>query len=142
MAPYYGEAQVLFLVFGLNLLSIFFNGWICGKIFSYLCIRGFYPHMTITLTLLVIATVFTLIAGILQILCMVKRTERYLLISRILTICAAIFAIASIFYLYDNVLNGIWSQRISLLIAGMVLGISIYQLSNIFYVRLENRKTA
>ncbi|VDN96891.1 unnamed protein product [Rodentolepis nana] len=85
MAPCYGEAQALILVFGLNLFSIFCDGWIWGKIFYVLCLRGFYPYTTTTLTLLIIATVFTLIAGILQILCMVKQTERYLLTSRILT---------------------------------------------------------
>nr|CUU98879.1 hypothetical transcript [Hymenolepis microstoma] len=98
------------------------------------------------MALLVIATISTLLAGILQTICMVKHTERYLMPSRILTLCASIFCVASIFYYYDHVFqralrHPVWSQHIAGFVAGITTGLSIYQMTNAIYDTIENRKS-
>lgn len=142
MQSYYGEAQVLYIVFFLNCFAIAYKGWLCGEIYSDLCLKFFDPYIPITLACLVVTTVFTLIAGLLQTLSMFKQTEKYILASRILTMCAAIFGIAGIFYYYDHLGLRLWGQHIAGFTTGMIAGVAVYQLANILYEKLENRKTA
>ncbi|VDO01505.1 unnamed protein product [Rodentolepis nana] len=138
MVPYYGEALVLYSAFVLQLVAISSEGWICGRIYSNCFLNEPHPFTSITLALLVIATIFTLIAAILQTICIVKHTERYLLYSKISTFCAAIFGVAGIFYYFDLFFKQYWSQHIAGFVAGITTGLSAYQMTNVFQEVFEN----
>ncbi|VDO02602.1 unnamed protein product [Rodentolepis nana] len=140
MVLFYGETPVLLIVFLFNLFTIPSNGWVCGRLFSDLCLDQYDTSAIIVLSLLVIATVFSLIAAILQILCMVKLTYRYLLPSRIFSLCAALCAMASIFYYYEEFIQPSWSQDIALHVSGMISGLAIFQIANFIYVKVANGK--
>ncbi|VDO02497.1 unnamed protein product [Rodentolepis nana] len=138
MVLFYGETPVLFIVFLLNLFAIPSNGWICTWLYSEFCLEVYESSPIIVLTLLFLATVFSLLATILQILCILKLTYRYLLPSRILSLCAALCGMASLFYYYAEFLIPVWSQKIALHVAGMISALSIYQIANFIYVKVAN----
>lgn len=130
------EFEALCFIVSLTTVPLYINGWPCGYIFSNFCLN-YVSYIPILISCLITGFVFVIVAGILQIVAMMKKSERLLLPSKMCCWIAAVFYMAGIFYYYDQNLLNLWSQNIAGFAAGMLTTVAVTQVTIIINKKFQ-----
>ncbi|VDO02244.1 unnamed protein product [Rodentolepis nana] len=140
MSSHHGESQVISIIPSLTLFVLIFNGWICGFIFSELCLNSFKPYSVTLISCFVTGGILMIAAAALQLVTKTATNERWLLVSRICCWTAAVLYITGIFFFYNNSGLSFQSENIACLTAGMLASIALIQLVDLIVEKFGRSK--